>query len=89
MGENIYISSLIELINNVGGVLNVVDLRIYNKIGQGVYSLNEISQPYINLTTRQVNFYNLLVTQLVCLKYVDQVWILLLGLRFYLKNVLY
>jgi hypothetical protein len=36
MGENIYISSLIELINNVGGVLNVVDLRIYNKIGQGV-----------------------------------------------------
>jgi hypothetical protein len=53
MGENI--SLLIELINNVGGVLNVVDLRIYNKIGQGVYSLNEISQPYINLTTRQVN----------------------------------
>jgi uncharacterized phage protein gp47/JayE len=36
MGENIYLSSLIELINNVGGVLNVVDLRIYNKIGQGV-----------------------------------------------------
>jgi hypothetical protein len=27
MGENIYLSSLIELINNVGGVLNVVDLR--------------------------------------------------------------
>jgi hypothetical protein len=78
MGENIYLSSLIELINNVG-VLNVVDLRIYNKIGQGVYSLNEISQPYINLTTRQVNTdYTLLVTQLVCLKYVDQVWILLL-----------
>jgi hypothetical protein len=79
----IYLSSLIELINNVGGVLNVVDLRIYNKIGQGVYSLNEISQPYINLTTRQVNIsdYTLLVTQLVCLKYVDQVWILLLGLN--------
>jgi hypothetical protein len=32
MGENIYLSSLIELINNVGGVLNVVDLRIYNKL---------------------------------------------------------
>jgi hypothetical protein len=54
MGENIYLSSLIELINNVGGVLNVVDLRIY-KNWSGVYSLNEISQPYINLTTRQVN----------------------------------
>jgi hypothetical protein len=37
MGE-IYLSSLIELINNVGGVLNVVDLRIYNKIGQVWYS---------------------------------------------------
>jgi hypothetical protein len=44
MGENIYLSSLIELINNVGGVLNVVDLRIYNKIGQGiVLNLNHIS----------------------------------------------
>jgi hypothetical protein len=28
MGENIYLSSLIELINNVGGVLNVVDLNL-------------------------------------------------------------
>jgi hypothetical protein len=56
-----------------------------------VYSLNEISQPYINLTTRQVNISDYtLLTQLVCLKYVDQVWILLLGLnKIYLKNVLY
>jgi hypothetical protein len=50
----IYLSSLIELINNVGGVLNVVDLRIYNKLVR-VCIVNEISQPYINLTTRQVN----------------------------------
>ena len=55
MGENIYISNLIEAINNVGGVLNVIDLRIYNKVGLGKYSLNEISQPYLDSTTRQID----------------------------------
>ena len=55
MGENIYISNLIETINNVGGVLNVIDLRIYNKVGSGKYSLNEISQPYLDNTTRQID----------------------------------
>lgn len=55
MGDNIYLSSLIEIINNVGGVLNVIDLRVYNKVGQGKYSLNEISQPYSDATTREVD----------------------------------
>ena len=55
MGDNIYLSSLIEQINNVGGVLNVIDLRVYNKVGGGKYSLNEISQPYIDSTTRQID----------------------------------
>ena len=55
MGDNIYLSSLIETINNVGGVLNVIDLRVYNKVGQGKYSLNEISQPYSDATTREVD----------------------------------
>ena len=55
MGDNIYLSSLIEAINNVGGVLNVIDLRVYNNVGQGKYSLNEISQPYSDVTTRQVD----------------------------------
>ena len=54
MGDNIYLSPLIENINNVGGVLNVIDLRIYNKVGNG-YSVNEISQPYIDTTTRQID----------------------------------
>lgn len=54
MGENIYLSQLIENINNVGGVLNVVDLRVYNKVG-GVYSVNEISQPYVDETTKQID----------------------------------
>jgi hypothetical protein len=54
MGENIYLSPLVETINNAGGVLNVIDLRVYNKVG-GNYSLNEISQPYIDNTTKQVD----------------------------------
>jgi hypothetical protein len=55
MGDNIYLSSLIETINNVGGVTNVIDLRIYNKVGEGKYSVNEISQPYIDDITRQID----------------------------------
>jgi hypothetical protein len=55
MGDNIYIANLIEKINNVGGVLNVIDIRIFNKVGLGKYSLNEISQPYSDNTTRQID----------------------------------
>jgi hypothetical protein len=54
MGENIYLSNLLETINNVAGVLNVIDLRVYNMVG-GNYSVNEISQPYIDAATRQID----------------------------------
>lgn len=55
MGESIFLSPLVEQINNVGGVLNVIDLRVYNKVGENLYSLNEISQPYLDPETRQIN----------------------------------
>lgn len=55
MGDNIYLSPMIETINNVGGVLNVIDVRVYNKVGEGKYSLNEISQPYLDTETRQID----------------------------------
>ena len=55
MGENIYLAQLTEKINNVAGVLNVVDMKIYNKVGGGLYSLNEVSQPYITNTDRQID----------------------------------
>ena len=55
MGDNIYFTQLIEQINNVPGVLNVVDLRVYNKVGEGRYSSNEIPQPYIDDATRQID----------------------------------
>lgn len=55
MGVNIYLGQLLEFINNVPGVINVIDLRVYNKVGGGVYSMNEISQPYIDEDTRQID----------------------------------
>lgn len=55
MGVNIYFSQLLELINNVSGVLNVIDLRVYNQVGKGTYSLNKTSQPYVDETTKQIN----------------------------------
>jgi hypothetical protein len=55
MGDNIYLSNLLETINTVGGVTNVIDLRVYNKVGDGKYSLNEISQPYRDNTTREID----------------------------------
>ena len=58
MGDNIYLSSLIETINNVGGVLNVVNLRVFNKVGGGKYSVNEISQAYSDSSTREIEISN-------------------------------
>jgi len=58
MGDNVYLSPLVEAINNVGGVLNVIDLRVYNKVGDDKYSVNEISQPYIDASTRQIDISN-------------------------------
>ena len=55
MGDNIYLSPLTETINNVGGVMNVLDIRVYNKVGDGKYSLNEVSQSYIDTGKRQIN----------------------------------
>ena len=55
MGDNIYMAQLLENINNVGGVLNVIEIKVYNKVGGGNYSLNKISQPYLDVETRQID----------------------------------
>ena len=59
MGDNIYVSQLIENINNVGQVLNVIDLRVYNKVGGEKYSVNEIAQPYLDEDTKQIDLLGL------------------------------
>ncbi len=47
MGENLYIGQLIKDITDINNVLNVVDIKIYNKVGDSKYSMNETSQPYL------------------------------------------
>jgi hypothetical protein len=54
MGQNVYMAQLIESINNVAGVLNVIDVKVFNKVG-GNYSLNRTSQAYISNETKQIN----------------------------------
>jgi len=54
MNENIYLGNLIENINNVPGVLNIIDLRVYNIVG-GNYGLNQINQEYVEGTATVVN----------------------------------
>ena len=55
MGQNIYLAQLVENLNNVGGVLNIIELRVYNKVGSGLYSSSEIAQPYTDNATRQID----------------------------------
>ena len=55
LGDDIYLGQLSETINNIAGVLNVVEIRAYNKVGGANYSANEISQPYIDEETRQID----------------------------------
>ena len=54
MGQNIYMAQLIESINNVAGVLNVIDIKVFNEVG-GNYSLNRTSQNYIDNVERQID----------------------------------
>lgn len=54
MGETIYLGKLTESITNVGGVINVTDIRVFNEVG-GNYSLNKISQAYIDQQSKQIS----------------------------------
>ena len=58
MGDDVYMSQLIEQLNSVAGVLNVVDLRVFNKVGDNKYSVNEVQQPYLDSSTRQIDLTN-------------------------------
>jgi hypothetical protein len=54
MGESIYLGQLTEAVNNVGGVINITNIRVFNEVG-GDYSLNEISQAYSDQQTREID----------------------------------
>jgi len=53
MGDPLFIGDMYREIGNIPGVVNVVDIRVFNKIG-GEYSTNESAQSYSNEETRQI-----------------------------------
>lgn len=54
MGESVFLGQLTENINNVGGVINITNIRVFNEVG-GEYSLNEIGQQYLDEQTREID----------------------------------
>ena len=47
-------ASLIESLNNIGNVLNVTQIKIFNKVG-GNYSVNQTTMPFIDASTKQID----------------------------------
>ena len=53
MGDPLFVGDLMREIGSVAGVVNVVDIRVFNKIG-GQYSSAEVVQTYKNETTKEI-----------------------------------
>ncbi len=53
MGTDIFVGELIKNLAAQDGIKNLIDLRIFNKVG-GEYSSNEVSQRYLDNETRQI-----------------------------------
>jgi hypothetical protein len=53
MNQDIWLGPLIETINNVNGVINVLNVTVYNKVG-GQYSSNPVEQALVNEETGQI-----------------------------------
>jgi hypothetical protein len=53
LGENVNISNLRRIIQDIPGVVSVADIKVFNKVG-GQYSSSETSQRYSNNETKQI-----------------------------------
>ena len=53
MGQDIFTGEMVKDITNQPGVINLVELRLYNKVG-GEYSQNTVSQPYKDQATKEI-----------------------------------
>jgi hypothetical protein len=53
LGQNLNVSDIRRLIQNVAGVSTLADIKIFNKVG-GQYSSSETSQRYVDKVTRQI-----------------------------------
>ncbi len=57
MGDPLFVDDLIRQIGAIPGVINVVDIKVFNKLG-GNYSSSEVSQSYANATTKEIQQIN-------------------------------
>jgi hypothetical protein len=57
MNEDVFLGDLLNTINDINGVINIISIKVFNKVGNG-YSLNEISQEYSNETTKEIKLIN-------------------------------
>jgi hypothetical protein len=53
LGQNLNVSDLRRLVQDIGGVNTLAEIRVYNKVG-GQYSSSETSQRYVDNTTKQI-----------------------------------
>jgi hypothetical protein len=53
MGDPLFVGELMKEVSNVSGVVNVIDVRVFNKTG-GEYSSSEVSQSYKDATTKEI-----------------------------------
>jgi len=53
LGDPLFVGELTQIINQLSGVVNVVDVRVYNKVGSP-YSSAQISQPYADPLTFEI-----------------------------------
>ena len=57
MGDPLLVGDLYRIIGGVTGVVNVIDIRIFNKIG-GEYSSAEVAQSYVDSVTKEIQQYD-------------------------------
>ena len=53
LGQNLNVSDLRRLVQDIGGVNTLAEIRVYNKVG-GQYSSSETSQRYVDNVTKQI-----------------------------------
>jgi len=57
MGQDLSLGELRSQIMNQPGVVNIVDVKVYNKVGD-TYSQSVTSQPYVSQGTREIGLIN-------------------------------
>lgn len=80
MGEDIFVGDIEKEISKLDGVINLIELRCYNKVGEG-YSPTEITQPLVD----DGNVYSQYVRQ-IDLKATDKILFADFGNMFEIKN---